>query len=570
MKNIHLFLGQDIEDIKAFYNFPENVKITGDGLSALSVNSIPVGKTDLVIIDTHGNVAHRGTEMERALSSDLFKEHKLLIDNVLEIQSKLQPKTYFIVSCHSGALVYDIERNADKFPVGTNFLIYSGSKYSITTAYSTSVDQSDGHNIINYVINEYPKTKDSLSLFNNNIQKYSETQNFVEIARNNETGKNGILAFKARAPKTIENVEKLINGEYLGTYAYHNDSEHKATNIVILRGGDTLEGYQKYIDSFNELKGVALEDYPYYSMNKLFSHRTKKDLISKNKYTNLAKELFALQEERQLLRSDFKDKWTEALSQNETNNLKELIKEFTKYNFPKDYAITSITDTFNSKFDKKYSKSFTDKKSTIKEKIESLNFTLNLALECGLLQDLGSLKLFAAKLISFAQWDIKNYVALKLSTIPGFESFKGDNVALGREFDTLSSLYEISQTDKSLMAKHIDSMYSKFNDNENIFNALISEKILGCCEVGVSPEELAKYYIDNKKAFKALTSSNSIECYKLGIKPIDLIPYVDNKEIFQLLTSQEARDCYSHNLKVQMVAVFLQSALYKNIENNDS
>jgi hypothetical protein len=512
---------------------------------------------------------NRGNEFETAISQGLFKEHNLLIENMLAIQSKLQPKTYFIVSCHSGAVVYDIERNADKFPVGTNFLIHSGSKYSIKTLYSTSVDQSKGHNIINYVINEYPKTKDALSLFNNNIQKYSETQNFVEIVKNNETGQNRIFAFKARAPKTIENIKKLFDGDYLGTYAYHNDSEHKAANIVILRGDDTFEGYQKYIDSFNALKGVRLEDYPYYSMNELFSHRLTTGQIAKNKYTNLVKELDLLETDRYVLKSELADKWEESLSKKEVNNTKELIEEFTKYNFSKEYLITSITKTFNRTFDRDWHKSFDEnKKSTIIEKMESLNFCIKLASELGLLKNINHLKLFAHKLSIFADLSLKKYIALKLSDIPGFEYFQ-ENDQSSDAYMTYGMLYRLIKEDKCSIARHMDSIYSKFNQDEKIFNALISEKVLQCCEANVSAEELAPY-IEQKKAFKALTSKRAVECYKLGIKPIDLIPYVDDKDLFKLLTSDDAHECYVRKLNVQTVAGFVRSPLYNPAESEDS
>lgn len=284
-KKMHIFTGKDFEYGDIYTSKIKNIKAIGDGKKIISEDAIPLEKSNLVIINTHGNVQNRNQENETATSSQLFKDQKFLIDSIIAIQDKMKPSAYMISSCHSGSLFHDINRNIDKFPIGTTFFIRAGAKYPTEGTTFKLYGEVTSSTIIN-IIKKYQSCKEQdipWSVYRQNIQEDAETQLFAKITENEKTGKKGLIAFKARAPKDGENIQKLATGEYLGTYARHDDPVHKKTNIVILSGDESLKGYSDYIKSIQELQGTKLNDYPNYQLKNLFTLRAKS--IDETNYT---------------------------------------------------------------------------------------------------------------------------------------------------------------------------------------------------------------------------------------------------------------------------------------------
>lgn len=245
---VEIFLGQDVrrlldldpqtrEEVLSHHSSHRKLNGNGGPSSKLKQSEISDEKCDIVSILAHGNgliIGSKDIPKVKHATKSLFESTKgNTVENLSFIQSKKHNSHFDIIGCFQGAVVQDIERQADLFQVGTTFTIQAPAQYSTQATHTNPILRDQ--------LREYEAgNQDQAALFAKYTKQTAETTYFVKVVAGKD-GKNKIIAFKAIAPKHAKdaaNLEEFMTREAIYEFG---KKEHQHANLITLTGQDHEE-----------------------------------------------------------------------------------------------------------------------------------------------------------------------------------------------------------------------------------------------------------------------------------------------------------------------------------------
>ncbi len=258
--------------------------IDGNYVGGIKLEDISSESCDVVSIYVHGNAMvtqfKAGQKKHKIAFSSLINNQSYTVDNLLSIQSKKHNRHFDILGCYQGAVIQDIERNAEKFEVGTTFTVHAPAQYSTSSVRGNPIllDQ-----LKQYSIGE----ADQARLFGRYSKRTAETLFFIKIVKGVD-GKNTLIAFKAIAPKHAENAKALEEFMNRETAYQLGSKDHQNGNLVTLAGADHPDYHSLHDTIVKERSATPLStDYLHQTLeiHKRRDRARKENADKKEKYT---------------------------------------------------------------------------------------------------------------------------------------------------------------------------------------------------------------------------------------------------------------------------------------------
>lgn len=187
-----LITGKDIFYTR-FKDKLANLNRIGDGKSQITEEDIQKHrKSPVAIINAHGHVS------EKCAYIDLIEGKALAVDNIKFLQEQLGTRHFYLLACHAGAIANSIFELKNQLQEGSTLTIFAGNEFILTSLaertvrYLQSFYESHQH---------LPLKKIDRSFFELVVLREPWTAIRVEFT------KKGCVAFKARGPKSVEDIK---------------------------------------------------------------------------------------------------------------------------------------------------------------------------------------------------------------------------------------------------------------------------------------------------------------------------------------------------------------------------